>query len=540
LTAASGEVDFIANSPSFAAPGVGGAKAMELALGSRRVGFATGLALSVCMSASAFAQDARPLLPPSGAQLRDATHATDLPLNRNYVWDPAKNAWVDASTGSLAPAPSVQDPALVDKSRKAQQHIEEAIATCDRVRFDAAAAALQELDTTAAGFIKTLDSQIAQVEAHRGNSAELSRERFILEGDRHVIQAMLENDRGRFAGKCGEGKVDTQVEQPVLPPHAPPPETRQPSSLEIAVLDDINKARTDPHGYASLLRPAPYVDITDAAAFLSNHAPIAPLALDPRLASAAIAHEEDQGPKGGESHTGSDGSRPSERMRAVGVQTSEYAEVISIGYPTAPGVLQQLLVDQPGPNHPHRDDLFDPNLAVAGVGCGPSTKFGTICVIDLASRYVAAAPLVTIAIPALPSPPEEAVDLYDQLLPQLSPQQRSRIETVAEREANDAAISEDKVRSDLFDSPSSAGGVLDTPNMSIDDILFAAFMDVLNNMDKQIQSEAAQVSGADRGPAGQGPQAAELKEAVERRAKVLDITDQLFEAVNRAASALSR
>jgi len=71
------------------------------------------------------------------------------------------------------------------------------------------------------------------------------------------------------------------------------------------------------------------------------------------LAGAAIAQADDQGPKGGESHIGSDGSRPAERMRAIGVQTSEYAEVISVGYATAPGVVEQLLVDQPGPNHPH-------------------------------------------------------------------------------------------------------------------------------------------------------------------------------------------
>jgi hypothetical protein len=131
-----------------------------------------------------------------------------------------------------------------------------------------------------------------------------------------------------------------------------PIQPRPPTNLEIAVLDDINRARTDPHGYAALLRPAPYVDITDAAGFLAVHAPIPLLTEDPLLASAAIAHADDKGPTGGERHTGSDGSRPNERMRAVGVQTSEYAEVISIGYSTAPGVVQQLLVDQPGPNRP--------------------------------------------------------------------------------------------------------------------------------------------------------------------------------------------
>jgi uncharacterized protein YkwD len=153
------------------------------------------------------------------------------------------------------------------------------------------------------------------------------------------------------------------------------------------VLRELDAARTDPPAYAHRLTPQPYVDISDAVGFLSKEAPRQAITYDACLASAAIAQAEDQGPRGGVSHTGSDGSRPSERMRAAGVQTTEYAEVISIGYSTAPGVLQQLIVDQPGPQHPHRDDLFDPSLAVAGVGCGPNTRYGTMCVIDLASAY---------------------------------------------------------------------------------------------------------------------------------------------------------
>jgi hypothetical protein len=350
---------------------------------------------------------------------------------------------------------------------------------------------------------------------------------------------------GRFNNPDNNHVEDAQagrtfVRVPCPPPveatqHAAAP--RSPSSLEIAVLNEINAARTDPHAYAHRLRPAPYVDISDAAAFLAGHATVPPLSLNPRLAGAAIAHADDQGPKGGESHTGSDGSRPRERMHTAGVTSSEYAEVISVGYATGAGVVQQLLVDQPGPQHPHRDDLFDPSLQIVGVGCAPNTTFTEMCVIDLAGAALVAGGEAP-AGAALASPPKAAVDLYDQLLPRLSPQQLSLIDAVAGREANDAAMSEDKVRSELFDTPSSGEGLLDNKNMSIDDILFAAFMDVLKNMDKQIQSQAAQVNDAEQGPAG--PQAAELREEAERRAKVLEITDQLFEAVNRAASALGR
>lgn len=161
---------------------------------------------------------------------------------------------------------------------------------------------------------------------------------------------------------------------------------RAPSQLESAVLSEINAARTDPAAYARRLRPEPYVDVTEAAGSLKKQAPVPALVYDPCVASVAIVHEEDQGPKGGESHVGSDGSQPNDRMRAVGLKTSKYAEVISVYYTTALGVVQQLLVDQPGPNHPHRDELFDPTLTDVGVGCGPNAKFGAMCVIDLTSR----------------------------------------------------------------------------------------------------------------------------------------------------------
>ena len=380
---------------------------MGMASAARRALLAASLALVASAPQHAFAQNAPPFLPPPGATAdMGGTHATDFATNRNYLWDADKNTWTDAQTGAPAPSPSVQDPALAPGAQQAQKDIEEAIAACDRQRFEAGVAALKKLIDVADTGIQSLQAEIERASQNQANLASgplksvpgsqgaaygLSAEQHGLRQDRGVIEAMLANDRGRFGAKCSERPA------------------RSPSTLEIAVLSEINAARTDPHAYAGRLRPAPYVDITDAAAFLANHAPIAPLILDPRVASVAIAHEEDQGPKGGESHTGSDGSRPSERMRAAGVQTGEYAEVISVGYGTAGGVVQQLLVDQPGPQHPHRDDLFDPNLAVAGVGCGPSTKFVTICVIDLASSVPPAVPLPLQA--STPPEPGSAADV---------------------------------------------------------------------------------------------------------------------------------
>jgi uncharacterized protein YkwD len=161
-------------------------------------------------------------------------------------------------------------------------------------------------------------------------------------------------------------------------------------SLEFGVVDEINKARSDPKAYAGRLRAGPLSQgVGDAVAFLERQPPIAPLSCDGRLATAAAAHAADQGPLGQISHTGSDGSRALQRMQKAGVFSSVYAEEISMGQTSAAGVVTQLILDIPGPAHPHRADLFDPMLKEAGVGCGPNKTYRSMCVIDLSSGAVA-------------------------------------------------------------------------------------------------------------------------------------------------------
>ncbi len=163
---------------------------------------------------------------------------------------------------------------------------------------------------------------------------------------------------------------------------APPRKT----SMEDAVLAEVNAARTDPHAYAQALRDGPQTaETADAIAFLEHQSPLPPLKLDDRLAHAAVGHAADDGPKGSASHVGSDGKSPNQRAQALGVWSSVYAEVISVGEKTPRGVVRQLILDQPGPNHPHRADLFDPMLMYAGVGCGGNAQYGSMCVIDLSA-----------------------------------------------------------------------------------------------------------------------------------------------------------
>ncbi|MGH3431173.1 MAG: CAP domain-containing protein [Mycobacteriales bacterium] len=358
------------------------------------------------------------VLPPGAVPHSDLEHVS-VPGGATYSWDQKLGRWVDTHTGIPYEPPPLNEglPSLEDASvdkatlgpRKAA---DDAIAHCDQGLFDKAIEELAKIGGDVDTQIATLNKQIERAHAQGLPGRELEDELGKLRRDRNQLRLMISVERFRFEhAKCpveqpppahGEGPPGPPVEQPVLPPSETFQPRRQPTNLEVAVLDEINKARTDPPAYAARLVPEPYVDLSDAKTFLAGHAPVAALVFDDRLAFVAIAHAEDQVPKGGVSHTGSYGSRPAERMRKVGVQTTEYAEVISIGMKTGLLVVEQLIVDQPGPNHPHRMDLFDPGLA--GVGCGPNTKFGTMCVIDLARSYVPPAPPPPGAIPPPPPP----------------------------------------------------------------------------------------------------------------------------------------
>jgi hypothetical protein len=157
----------------------------------------------------------------------------------------------------------------------------------------------------------------------------------------------------------------------------------QRSALETAVLDEINRARGDPQHYVLKSYGFPRAQLETARTFLHAASPLAPLQLDDRLSAAAARQLADQGPRGEDNHTGSDGSTPMKRIQDAGFWSSVTAEVIAVGEPTEGGAVAQLLVDPP-----HRDALFDHLLRSAGVACGPNARFGSMCVVDMAGAPV--------------------------------------------------------------------------------------------------------------------------------------------------------
>jgi len=72
-------------------------------------------------------------------------------------------------------------------------------------------------------------------------------------------------------------------------------------------------------------------------------------------------------------------------MQRAGVWAGLLAEEMSAGDMSAADLVRQMIIDEDVPDRGHRNDLLDPELKRAGVGCASHPTYGTICVVDLAS-----------------------------------------------------------------------------------------------------------------------------------------------------------
>ncbi len=161
---------------------------------------------------------------------------------------------------------------------------------------------------------------------------------------------------------------------------------RNSGGLGPAVLAEINWVRSHPTEYAEHLRDGPETQGTDEAIdYLERRAPAPPLQFNDRLVASAADHAADEGRHGAFTHTGSDGSSAGQRMHRFGVWAGMMAEEMSAGEQSPDDIVRQLIIDEDVPGRGHRNDLMDPFLKQAGVGCASHPVYGLICVIDLAS-----------------------------------------------------------------------------------------------------------------------------------------------------------
>ena len=200
--------------------------------------------------------------------------------------------------------------------------------------------------------------------------------------------------------------------------------TQQPSAFEREILDQTNRARTDPAGFARdleamlphfdgtvLRRPGQRVGlqtnegpaaVREAIRFLRAQAPLPPLAWEDGLWRAAGDHVRDQGPRGSPGHSGNDGSSMGQRMSRYGQWQSTAAENIDYGSANALDVLISLIVDDGVPSRGHRTNIFNARLRVMGAACGPHARYRVMCVMNYAGGYVAAGSRPATGTPTAP------------------------------------------------------------------------------------------------------------------------------------------
>ncbi|MBD3881758.1 T9SS type A sorting domain-containing protein [Phormidium tenue FACHB-886] len=94
-----------------------------------------------------------------------------------------------------------------------------------------------------------------------------------------------------------------------------------------------------------------------------SQAGLAPLKLNAKLSNAAYVHSRDMALRDFFSHTGSDGSNVTNRIREAGYRSLNAGENIAAGYATAEAVVEGWM-NSPG----HRANILFPNVKEIGVG----------------------------------------------------------------------------------------------------------------------------------------------------------------------------
>ena len=176
------------------------------------------------------------------------------------------------------------------------------------------------------------------------------------------------------------------------------------SPLERGILKALNEFRENPAGYVTvltqqrryyqgdLLRLPGQTDLLTregvrpldevVAELQSLHQSLGRVALSAGLSRAAADHVADTGQRGLISH-----GEFGKRIGRYGTWSGVVGENISYGARKAREVIVDLLIDDGVANRGHRKSLLDPRWRYVGIACGFHARYGTMCVMDLASNF---------------------------------------------------------------------------------------------------------------------------------------------------------
>lgn len=172
-------------------------------------------------------------------------------------------------------------------------------------------------------------------------------------------------------------------------------------ALERDIVEELNRARTDPRKYAASLERdlrfyrgnlfrRPNDDsalqtregtaaVLEAIEVLRNTRPVSALRSSSGLTMGARDHVRDQAPRGLMNHKGTDGTMAWDRVSRYGRWETKVSENMTFGPTSGRDVIAALIIDDGIRDRGHRKNIFDPDVKIVGVSCGPHKTYRLMC-----------------------------------------------------------------------------------------------------------------------------------------------------------------
>jgi uncharacterized protein YkwD len=229
---------------------------------------------------------------------------------------------------------------------------------------------------------------------------------------RHVSQLAITAVLGALVvqGCATTGSAPTVSQQGAVRRLTPTLNEEYYAALDRGIVDELNRVRTNPSGYATgLERELQYYKgnlfrrpddesaletregtsaVVEAIRVLRQTPPMSPLRLSPPMSEAAEDHVRDQAPRGLMNHRGTDGSMAWDRVSRYGDWKKKISENMTFGPMTAHDVVAALLIDDGIADRGHRKNVLDPDVHLVGVACGTHKTFRVMCDMVQAGGFV--------------------------------------------------------------------------------------------------------------------------------------------------------